>query len=380
MKKVLLVSAGNIERGGVEVFLLTWIRHLPKDIYDISWYFPGDIEDEKFAQEFRKEGIKIIAGQDPFKQGANWEKVRRCAKEWRSVRQLLRNERYDIVHVNTGNMLYQAIIASASFTCGVPVRIAHSHNSVDGESASRQLANSVLRFGLVHGVNRYAACSRKAAEYLFGKRIGDKALIIKNCIDTEKFRFSREKREEVRRRLGLEDSYVVGHVGSFNKQKNHRFLIDVFRGVSEKEPRAKLLLVGGGELEEEVRRQTAEYGLTDKVVFAGVTDQVQDYMSAMDVFVLPSIFEGFPFVGIEAQANGLPCVMSDAVTKEIYLLDMVEYVSLNDPVVLWVKTIMASMAKAPYNRERAFEALRLSGWDTRDMGKYIDALYRGKDQ
>lgn len=215
--------------------------------------------------------------------------------------------------------------------------IAHSHNS------------SVPGFirSLMDGMNRpkvgkYAACKlacgEKAGRWMFGNKAFDNGdvTVVRNAIDVGKYLFSNINREKFRREFALEDSFVIGHVGRFETQKNHEALINIFEEIVKKIPQARLLLIGDGMLKGHIEEKAAYAGIKDKVIFAGVRKDVSELLSAMDVFLFPSFFEGLPFTLVEAQANGLPCVISDTITDEVTVnKDYVKKVSLDAVPGIW---------------------------------------------
>ncbi len=167
----------------------------------------------------------------------------------------------------------------------------------------------------------YVSCSDLAADWMFPNVKAKKITIIHNGVDLDKFRFDPEKRAAMRKEWGLEDAFVLGHVGRFEYQKNHTYLVDIFAAVKDRVPSAKLFLVGEGSLLDETRTKVEDLGLSDDVIFAGLSREVEKLLSGFDVFVLPSHFEGLPIVGVEAQAAGLPVLFADTITKEARLTD-----------------------------------------------------------
>ena len=247
----------------------------------------------------------------------------------------------------------------------------HSHNS--GFEINVSLARRILiafnKILLSMSVTDRFACSKRAGQWMFGD---EKFTVINNAIDCNQFRFDPKIRAEMRRKLGLEKNFVLGHVGRFTFQKNHSFLIDVFNGAVKKFPDLILLLIGDAvedqKFLDEARRKVGEYGLENRVKFLGLRTDVRDLMQAMDCFVLPSRFEGLPMVGIEAQAAGLPCLFSDAITRELEITrGSVQFIPI-DRIDGWIEGIGAArriarrdtreeIAAAGYDIEREIERL-----------------------
>jgi len=198
-----------------------------------------------------------------------------------------------------------------------------------------------------HKILKYSTdlfgCSKEACEFLFGERCfnDNRVRIINNGIETENFVFNEEIRVKMREELGIKDStIVVGHVGRFSYPKNHDFLIDIFKKVNEKNRNTLLLLVGDGNLREAIERKVEYLGLSNRVIFAGIRSDVADVLQAMDIFVFPSLYEGLPVTLVEAQASGLPCVISDNITKQVQITDLIHPVSLERSPEYWSKKIL----------------------------------------
>lgn len=243
---------------------------------------------------------------------------------------------YKVVHIHTPNTAF--IYARAAQKAGVPVRILHSHNAKGADGIIKKARNLLLNKWGIRYVNQYQACSRKAAVYLFGKRKVEKeeVVILNNAIDLQQFAFNQEIRNQIRTELQLNDKFIIGHVGRFCQQKNHEFLIDIFSVFHSKNPNSILMLLGEGEMKKQIKNKVLSLGLLDSVLFLGVKKEVYVYMQAMDVFVLPSLYEGLPVVCIEAQAAGLPCIISNRVTEEIKILKNTCFLDLKIPIEIWV--------------------------------------------
>lgn len=364
--KVLQVGMGN-NPGGVEAFVMNYYRELSDrvDFDFVSMY--GSLA---YEEEIRARGGRVFLVPNVKRDYFGYV---------RAMRALLQAGKYDVVHVN---MLSAANILPLKLAkeAGVRQIAAHSHNA-----SAPGLHRKVLHLWNRAKVRKYAtvkvACSEKAGRWMFGDAAFDRGevLLLFNAIDAERFLFSPEKRRTMRERLGLSDAFVVGHVGRFQAQKNHERILDIFRDISEKEPKARLLLVGGGELAGRIREKAEAAGLSDRVTFAGVCDNVEDYLSAMDVFLFPSLFEGMPFTLVEAQANGLPCVISDTITQEVVLdKNNVCSLSLEQGNEAWTAALLA--AKKSENRTDVSakkELLRAAHLDIHEEAGRLLELYQG---
>ena len=262
--------------------------------------------------------------------------------------------------------------------------IAHSHNTSDSGISLHRIAWEACSWPTRFVADSFFGCSRQAGIDRYGRRVvhSRRYRQFNNAIDGRRFRFSAPARERIRREYGLEDAFVVGHIGRFVPQKNHERLLEIFRAVYARERSARLLLLGEGPLEGQMRQRCAERGIADAVIFAGVHDNAQDYDSAMDVFCFPSRWEGLGMAAVEAQANGLPCVAADAVPREADIgAGLFEALSLKQPDAIWADAILARRAQ-PHMRD-AEAYLKAAGYDIAEQARWLMAFYlaaaEGKD-
>lgn len=241
---------------------------------------------------------------------------------------------YRIMHAHMDTM--SAFPLYAAKINGVPVRIAHSHTSKLDKDIKLPI-KYVAKLMVPHVANQYFSCGKIAGEFLFGNR---EFQVVHNAIDLDKYCFDKTIREEERKKLGLENKFVVGHVGRYCYIKNQSFLIDIFKEILLKKNNARLVLVGKGEDEKVLRDKVRQLKIEDKVLFLVDRDDVHRLYQVMDVFVMPSLFEGLPVVGVEAQANGLPCIMSDKISQEILLTANSRAMSLLNDAKDWAKVIL----------------------------------------
>ncbi len=281
---------------------------------------------------------------------------------------------YKVVHLHSSSKNY--IVLKYAKRYGIPVRIAHSHNvNFQTKNKFKKIIGDLLKKQLKKYATDYFACANIAGEWLFGKKAvqNGKVRVIHNGIDIEKFKYNEKIRNEIRKELNIKETdFVIGNVGRFSNQKNHLFLIDIFNEIQKVKSNSKLLLIGQGELEEEIRNKVKNLDLNDKVIFAGFKSNVNDYMQAMDIFIMASLYEGLPVVGIEAQASGLPCFMSkNVITNEVKITNSVKFISLNDSPKDWANIIL----KSDLSRKDNLENLKKAGYFVEDTAKKLVDFY-----
>lgn len=281
---------------------------------------------------------------------------------------------YDAVHMNSSCKNVWILFFAKKY--GVKIRIAHSHNTgFQHEGMLSRIGGKVLTPLLKSCATHCLACSENAGRWMFGDDAvaRGKVIIIRNAIDTDAFVFHPSWRERLRRELGIDGKTVYGCVGRFSEQKNHKFLVEVFAEIKRRQAEAVLLLIGSGELEADTRRQVGERGLTNSVIFAGFKTNRNEYLSAMDAFIVPSTYEGFSIVTIEAQAAGLPCFVSAGVIpKEAKITDLITYISLDETAETWAKKIVSA---GRVERKDMREAIVRSGCDMDTMMDTLTKIY-----
>lgn len=296
----------------------------------------------------------------------------------RRLYRTIKNHRYDIVHAHLSlcaqTMLYARLL-------GVPHRMVQSHIEIPSGIPSRNqmqdMKQWLRRKIILHCATDFLACSTAAAEYMFGKKVAEHTVIARNGIDTKKFRFREEERTRRRKELNVENRFVIGHIGRFHEQKNHKFLVEVFRELVAREENARLLLIGAGPLESEVHSLVQQNHLEEKVLFLGTTDAVEDYLCAMDAFVFPSLYEGLGIVNVEAQASGLPCVVSDIVPREARLTDRIEFLPLEAGAEFWAEMILRYHPnRYQADRQEAWREIYEAGYDISDTAKAMQVFYQ----
>lgn len=308
--KVLLINTVPLEKNGISTFILNSAIILSKRGIHVTILAPN-LVDTALKSKLKQNNIQLKQITNRKHQPLNY---------FNKLRKFLRKERFDIVHVN-GNSTTMAIELLAAKLSKVKLRIAHSHNT----TTQHPVINKLLRPLFEFSVNGRLACNEAAGKWLFRSKT---FVVIPNGINLLEYKFDVNKREKIRKDLGINKKEILlGHVGEFNYQKNQIFLIQLLKRLPSN---YKLVLIGQGENLENLRRKVKEQYLNNRVVFTGVIDNVADYLDAMDVFLLPSKFEGQPFVLIEATASGLNCIVSSAVSPENDLVTNLKFVDLKD--------------------------------------------------
>lgn len=285
----------------------------------------------------------------------------------------LKHHDYIAIHMHSSSKNFFVLKYAKKYN--IPIRIAHSHNTgFQTKSLLNIFIGNMLKTVLRYYATDLFACSDYAGKWLFGNAKFD---IIKNGVDLQKYCYSSNKREFVRKELGINNQIVIGNVGRFVQQKNHKFMIGIFSELLKVFPNSILLLAGTGELIEQCKKYVEQLGIDKKVMFLGYRSDIHDLLQAMDLFLMPSFFEGFPVTGVEAQACGLPCVFSDTITKEVKLTDFVEYVCLDSSVDVWVATISRLLNNC--DRNKCKEILKEKGFDIRCSVEWLQNFYLGNE-
>ncbi len=250
---------------------------------------------------------------------------------------------YDALWMNVCTLVNIDYLVAAK-KAGIPRIIIHCHNPADTFGAVKQFMHNYNRRRLPRYATDFWSCSTESSPFFFdeGIRNGGHYRVIPNAIDTARFAFDAQVREEMRRKYALEDKLVLGHVGRFEEQKNHRQFIPIMESLVKENPAVRLLLVGQGSLEEEIRALAQSKGLLEYIVFCGVESRMEAVYQAMDVFVMPSLFEGLPVSVLEAQANGLPCVLSDTIPVAVKHNENVRFIPLDAEPHIWAQAVLSA--------------------------------------
>jgi len=384
-KRVLVITEGGLQFGGISSFLYTFYRFMDQEKVQMDFLFTITNSMGMHLKEPLFQNTRFYESQTLKLDGGN--SVGNYLRSFSAVSAFLKEHPYDTVHINTGSELGAALWTSAARFRGVKTRLVHSHNALQREKThltpKRCLytaASAVCRSINRSMGTRLLSCSVFAGEFMFGKAAVRKkeVQVVRNAIDTELFAYSAEQRKQLRQELHIaEDTLVFCHVGVFARQKNHSFLLDVFREIHRRNPNTVLWLIGDAKLgpyKPEAIEKTEKYGLRDCVRFLGEHSDVNELMQAADALVFPSVYEGLGIVAIEAQAAGLPVFASTGVPEEAAITDLMRFLPLEDGADAWAEWILREMAQRPARRNTASE-IAAQGYDARTEAKELERLY-----
>jgi len=336
MKRLLCLISG-MHAGGAETFLMKVYRKLDKEKYQMD--FCINVPEKCFYED------------EIYAMGGRIYRIPSKSQNWREfsrqLRDVVREGKYEYVLRITSNAMgfWDMKVAKQG---GAKICSIRSSNSSDGGSIRSLLAHAAGRLLYSRYVDVKFAPSDLAAKYTFGRRAYEKGqvAILHNAVDLDVFHFEKTSREAIREELNVSpETLLVGHVGRFELQKNHVFLLEIFAEILQRNPNSRLVLVGKGNLEHRIHKQAETMGILDKIIFTGIRSDVPQLLSAMDVFAFPSLYEGMPNTVIEAQATGLPCVIADTITREADITGLVEYLPLVNPEY-WAQRVIEA-AKDP---------------------------------
>ena len=352
-----------MNRAGLETMLMNYYRTIDrtKVQFDFLVHRPekGDYDDE----------IKQLGGRiyrfNPItiKSMPGYKK--------KMVKLLKNHPEYRVVHSHLDAL--SALPLAAAKKAKVPLRIAHSHVNgfdIDFKLPMRYFMKTLISSQATH----LAACSEEAGRFMFGNYRD--ITIIRNAIDIKKFSFNKITRKRVRSELGIDNDFVIGHVGRFTKPKNHQFIIKLFAEIIQNIPNAKLILVGTGETQDNIQLLARQLRIEEHILFLGLRSDIPSVLHAMDIFVLPSLYEGFGIVAIEAQASGLACLISDKVPPEIRQSESCELLSLSDSH-LWTNKIIDAHKRIS---NRKAMNVQLNEYEIRNASKTLQEIYSGKKE
>jgi glycosyltransferase involved in cell wall biosynthesis len=370
--KVLHVTY-SLKVSGIETLATNLHKYVNKSKiqFDFAVYCNPNVEEHYDTRVLEQGGII-----HKLSEKNNNKSVRNILVERTNFLKLLKKEKYDIVHIHgsSGMHLIEALFAKFN---RIPHIIIHSHSSKLIKSTKFYYIKKLLHYSCKwmwpYIATEYISCSNEAGKWLFPSKINGKINEMKNGIDANIYIFNREKREQIRKDMGFSGKFVVGHIGRFSKIKNHTFLIDVFIEIYRTNPSAILVLIGQGELEDEIKQKVSSLGLDKVVYFLGVRKDIPDLLQVMDLIIFPSLFEGLPIVGIESQAAGLPVIAADTITNEVKISNNVKFMSLQEPPSEWAVEAIAHHKKI--ERRDMSPVIKEKGFDIQKTASNLEDFY-----
>lgn len=359
MIKVLIIATKHFELDGITNVILNYYRAIDKKDMHIDFVVPNDIR-EDLEYEIKSYGSNIFKIDN---------RIKRPIKYIQSLSKLIEKNKYDIVHAH-GNSYTLSLEMYSARKGGAKVRIPHSHNTKSNYILVHYLLKRLFNRNYTHGF----ACGQKAGEWLYKFK---PFTIINNGIEVNKYKYNENTRLKYRKKYKLENKKVVGHIGGFNEQKNHEFLIQIFSELYERDNSYRLILIGDGKLRSNIEKQVKQLGLDDKVIFMGKTLDVPNLMQAMDMIIMPSKFEGLPLTLVEAQSACLQCFVSTAITKEVNITELIKFVSLEESSEKWAEKINNYEFKNREDiKEEVLKKIIKGGYSIDDNAKEMKRLYK----
>lgn len=356
--KVLMLLHNLRVSSGVSSYVMNYFRAIDHSKIHMDFAIWRDIQ-TPYYDEIKAEGSTVYVLPPMKKINAH---IKECEK-------IISEGKYDIIHDNTLYISYPIMCSAKKYK--VPVRMLHSHNSKLGETKSKDIRNRAFLPLLKYTATDYAACSKLAAQALIGNNSYD---FIPNIVSGERLNYSLDKRNEIRKAMGAEGKIIIGSIGRVAAQKNPLFALDVIKEIVNRNQNVEYWWIGSGPMDDELKKGVIERKLDARVRILGSREDVPDLLQAMDIFFLPSLFEGLPITGVEAQAAGLPSVISASVTPEVVYTDLVEFVSLEKPIETWAEALERQITRVPDRRSYIGE-LRNSPFSEIKAGEHLTQIY-----
>lgn len=356
MKNVLVVLPNLRICNGVASYIMNYFRNIDHSKIKMDFVVLRDIP-SPYYEIIKKNGGTVFVMPSPKNMKVYCKKIK----------EIYTAGKYDIIHCNVVNSSVPYLYYAKKQ--GIKTRILHSHATKSAEVKWKEIRNNLITPMALKNANVFFACSKMAGDYLFKDR---PYTVINNALDLDCFKIDLKKREQIRSEMNLEDKFVIGTVGRVAYQKNPFFALDVFKKVLTENPDTVYLWIGSGPLDDKAKDYAKEIGIDSNMKFLGNREDVRDLYQAMDVFFLPSLYEGLPVVGIEAQACGLPIVLADTITKEMKITDNVQYISLDAPKEQWVKALMKYK---DFDRADTRQQIINSGYEITVAANKLENLY-----
>ncbi len=357
-----------MNRGGAETLVMNYYRNIDRTKVQFDFLVHRE---ERGAYEDEIEALGGRIYRVPPAHPGQFGKHKKAVAEF-----LAAHPEYSIIHSHMSELGY--FIFKEAKARGVKCTICHAHNAphFNSETLPEKIKDFARSF-FKHGIRKYTdhkfICGLEAGRWLFGADSEKDFIMMNNAVDARKFAWNEAKAEKFREQTDLQGKFVVCHIGRFNAQKNHTFLIDIFATLQKANPNAVLLLVGAGELEEKIRLKVKKLGLSESVRFMGLRDDVNDILLASDVFLFPSLYEGLPVTLVEAQSSGIKCIISDTIPEDCLLTENIEVISLDKSAGEWAQEVLKYADG--YERRDTFADIAAAGFDIKENAKWLEEFY-----
>lgn len=356
---VIIVSTVGLIYDGITSVIVSYLQAM--DLTDLNVYVAGTIEvNPTIKRKIEKLGCRVI----------NFPSRRVHTLSYAiALAKFIKKNHIQVMHAH-GNSGTLAIEMAAAWLGGCKKRIAHSHNTQCDHIKVDKLLRPLFNLFYTDAL----ACGEATGKWLFNEKV---FTIIKNGRHVELFSYKPDIREKIRNEYAIGDSLAIGHVGGFVAQKNHKFLLKIYRSILEKEPSTKLFMVGDGILRPEIEEKAKKYGIKDRIIFTGNIDRVPDLLQGMDGMLLPSLFEGLPLVVVEWQMAGLPCLLADTITRECAVMDNVGFCALDAGSDVWAERMLKAATKNDRNKNASIAKMKMqrAGYDIKDSAAILKKIY-----
>lgn len=348
--------------GGAETMVMNYYRNIDRSRVQFDFLVHRS-EPGAYEEEIKALGGRIYRMLPIYPQ--NFVKYKKEIKKF-----IKEHPEYKIIHSHMSELGY--FVFKEAKKQGVPVIICHAHNRPHGWDA-KMIFRTYFKYMMRPYITHMFTCGIESGRWLYGEKNTDKFIQLNNAVDAGKFVYSEDIRKQVRKELGLKDELVIGHIGRFNKQKNHEQIINIFGEICKLNENSKLVLAGTGVLEEPIKEKVNLLNLSEKVIFTGVRTDVNRLLQCFDIFLFPSLYEGLSVAMVEAQASGLQCFISDVIPKECIITDNVVAFSLNSPAEETAQMILN--ANKNFSRKNTYEEIAAAGFDIKSNAKQLEEFY-----
>lgn len=376
--RILLATDGNLERQGICMFMLQWVRTVRTVLGDngeIVVYFRKSIKDLNLKEGFLKVGVELASSDLPDSGTMQNASLRKKVSD--DLHALMTERHFDVIHINSSAKGFTTIVLKEAIRAGVPIRISHTHGR-HYDSIFKQIYTYLFRLYILHGATLLAGCSVDAGLYMFGRAAvgSNKWHFVPNTIDTEKYAFDETARMQCRNELKLSpDTVLIGSVGLLEAYKNHIFLLDLVQDLRSKGKMIVLVIFGEGSLLPILKEKVTSMELSEQVVLYGESPNISKWLSSLDYYVMPSLIEGLPIAAVEAQANGLPCLLSDHIPADVDLSPDVYHLPIDKGPEPWSQKLMSLPKKSAQERRNGVVNVRRAGFDAESLANHVRYLY-----